>query len=405
MNNHYDIIIVGGGLAGLTLACALPAQLNIAIIEEKPPSMQWQSGEYDIRVSAINRASQHIFASIDAWENMQAMRIAPYRAMQVWDVAGRGEIDFDSLAIGEPDLGHIVENSVMQIALLQQIQQRDNIHIIAPAAPAKLVQTESEIILRLDDERQLSAKLLVGADGAHSWVREHAAFELRSQPYQHHALVATVQTELSHRQTARQRFLADGGILAFLPLADPHSCSIVWSTSPEMAQQLQQKNAGEFNETLRGALGGCLGRIEKTSKVLVFPLLMRHVKQYVKPRLALIGDAAHTIHPLAGQGINLGLLDAACLAEVVARAAKKSRDIGYIDTLRRYERWRKGHNAMMIATMEGFKRLFAAQASSVVSVRAAGLNAVNKSNLIKNIFIRRAMGLSGDLPTIGRTMF
>lgn len=400
--HHYDVIIVGGGVVGLTFACALPGHLRVAIAEEKAPDSQWRPQTYDLRVSAINRASQHIFAAIAAWQDMQAMRVSPYHAMHVWDVAGRGEIYFDSVSIGEPDLGHIIENNVMQTALLQQLQQRENIEFIAPAAPVQLTQTEQTITLGLDNGRQISGRLLVGADGAHSWVREQAGFELRSNLYRQHALVTTVRTELPHRQTARQCFLADGGILAFLPLLDPHLCSIVWSTASETALRLSQNNTAEFNHALQMAFGACLGKIEKMAPVAVFPLVMRHAKQYVKPRLALIGDAAHTIHPLAGQGINLGLLDAACLAEVIARAQKKNRDIGYIDTLRRYERARKSHNAMMITAMAGFKRLFAPHIDGIVSARAAGLNAVNKVNFMKNVFIRRAMGLEGDLPAMAR---
>jgi 2-octaprenylphenol hydroxylase len=391
MTKNYDVIIIGGGIVGLTFACSLPAKLRVAVLESKPSNAKF-TDKYDLRVSAINHDSQHNFANIHVWDAMQKMRVSPFRGMQVWDTSGQGSIEFDCLQIAAPCLGYIIENRVMQQALHECIK-KIGVDYISPAQPQALQLQENNIVLKLEDGSQLTSELIVGADGANSWVREQSAIDINTWPYQHNAIVTTIKTELPHQQIARQWFLADG-ILALLPLQEKNHCSIVWSTTPEQALRLQRLSELEFNAALTVASARCLGELQKLDALQIFPLQMRHAKHYVKQRVALIGDAAHTIHPLAGQGVNLGLLDAAKLAEVVAAAAEKNRDIGALDTLRRYERARKGHNLLMIGLMEVFKRSCSTQQSFIVNARTTGFNLVNKSNLLKNFFMRQASGLA-----------
>lgn len=393
MNQSYDIIIVGAGIVGLAFACLLPSSLKIAIVENqsltarKIPQL---TDPYDLRVSAINYASQKIFEKIDVWPEIKKARISPFRGMQVWDGTGNGRIEFDCFEIGEAQLGHIIENSVMQTALLQQLSHRA-IDLFTSVQIEKILQDNDAVYLILQNGQRLQGKLLVGADGANSWVREQMGIELKQRPYFQQALVTNVATEYLHQLIARQKF-SDNGILAFLPLIDQRQCSIVWSTSIEEADRLMSLSEKDFNRTLTENFDECLGAVKKIAPLQKFSLYMRHVKNYSQHRVVLIGDAAHTIHPLAGQGMNLGLADAACLADIIIHTMQKGRDIGYTDTLRRYERARKVDVLLMIALMEGFKRLFGSQSDSLIYLRNTGLNLTNKSALLKNFFMRQAIG-------------
>ena len=261
--------------------------------------------------------------------------------------------------------------------------------------------TQSTTGITLVDNTQISCRLLVGADGANSKVRQLAQLPVKEWDYQHHAIVTTVRTELPHAGTARQRFM-DSGILAFLPLhksadkddtADQFHCSIVWSAVPERALQLLAMNDIEFAQALQEGLENQLGRIEWVDKRLSFPLRQRHASAYVKNNIALIGDAAHSIHPLAGLGVNLGLLDAWSLAEQIKKAIEQQRDFSELRILRRYERERMGHNLAMMWLMEGFKRLFADQPLALRWLRNTGMSQLDNMPLIKNQIMRQAMGL------------
>ncbi len=402
MNTDYDLIISGGGMVGAMLAAALGhADLNIALLEGTPLERIQPGVELDCRVSAINRASQRMFASVGAWDGMTAWRVSPFRTMRVWDAAGFGQIHFDSADLGEPLLGWIIENRVIQSALLERAQQRPAVTLLNPVAlESAEALAGNGWRVQLTDGRILTTRLLVGADGAQSKVRQLADIDVRGWDYDQKAIVANVRTAESHQETAWQRFLPTGP-LAFLPLSDGR-CSIVWVMAPESADELLALNDAEFAEALAAAFDQRLGAIGAVGSRGAFPLRLQHARAYVKPGLALMGDAAHVVHPLAGQGVNLGLLDAATLAEVILDALAVGHDFSSIKTLRRYERRRKGDNLLMLGVMDGFKRLFGNAPPPVRLLRNLGLNLTDASGPLKNLIARRAMGLEGDLPRLAR---
>ena len=399
----YDIVIVGAGIVGSALACALAkSSFNIAIIEAQERvidrSEQATSVDgFDVRVSAITIASQQLLEDIGAWEIIAENRLSPYRHMHVWDAEGTGSIDFDADDINQPALGHIVENKVTADALTQCMNRQTNLHRIVPAILEEIEPLQNgAYLLTLGDGRQLQTSLLVAADGANSKVRALEHIAMREWDYNHHAIVATVKTELSHGHTARQRFLPEGP-LAFLPLSsaqdDTHYCSIVWSAIPSYAENLMALTDDEFTEALAAAFEHQLGSISAVSRRFSFPLRQRHVVDYIKPGLALVGDAAHTIHPLAGQGVNLGLMDIKTLSEELLRSQQRGLSPGSIAVLERYQRRRKGANLAMMAGMDGLKRLFSETTLPVRWARNSGLRWLDKSKMLKRQIMKRAMGL------------
>ena len=399
---HYDIVIVGGGMVGATLACALgDSGLKIAVVEAFQSNFNWPEGSHDIRVSALTHASQHIFENIAVWTSMQADGVAAYNKMHVWDASGQGQIHFDSVDVGQADLGHIVENRIIQKALQNRLADFDNIELLMPLTLETLDYKDDDLVeMTSSDGRKLTTELVVGADGANSWIRKQADIALNTWAYHQTAVVCNVTTSESHQDACWQQFLPQGP-LAFLPLADGQS-SIVWSTTEEKAQALMSMDEVSFSQELQVTFGSSLGCIQLSSERGAFPLRLRHAKNYVKPHIALIGDAAHTVHPLAGQGVNLGLLDAVVLAEEILRAHEKKRHIGALATLRRFERRRKGDNLAMLAAMDGFKKLFSNDIGPLKILRNNGLNFVDKLSPFKNLVIKRAMGLSGELPHLAR---
>jgi 2-octaprenylphenol hydroxylase len=390
--NHYDIIIVGAGIVGLTLACALSdSHLKIALIDKNPPAVEYLESAIDLRVSAITLASQHIFSKLNVWQNIPAHKISAFNKMHVWEAIGGGHIDFTSQSIYKQNLGFIIENRCLQTALWMCLQQKSIDFIVGQVEVIRYLENNVEIILNSNDV--FSTTLLVGADGAQSKVRKQMNVDVTSWEYKHTAIIAQVKTELSHQKTAWQCFLPTGP-LAFLPLSDAHQTSIVWSASPSEAQRLLALDDQIFSDQLTQVFQKKLGKIEVASQRLSFPLTMRHVKNYLKPGMALIGDAAHTIHPLAGQGVNLGILDAIMLAETILNTHKKGRLIGALYNLRAYERARKSENWIMLAVVEAIKHLFAGEALPLATLRTLGLNATNKIDFIKNYLMRHAMGLT-----------
>jgi 2-octaprenylphenol hydroxylase len=353
--NHYDVLIAGGGITGLTLACALKTTgLRIGVIDRNEPAALQDA--YALRVSAINRASLEVFNQAGALERMQQLRVSPFCEMHVWDSTGVGEIHFDSAELGLDALGYIVENNVIQLALLETARQSATIDWLCPAQIESIDISGAPRQVELIDGGALTARLLVGADGSQSAVRSAMGIELMRKSYRQRAIVCTVRTEEAHQATAWQCFLPSGP-LAFLPLADG-SCSIVWSLDEARADEIMALDDQAFSQQLEQAFEYRLGTVELVSERGMFPLGHGHVDRYVQEGVALIGDAAHNIHPLAGQGANLGIMDAACLAGVIAEALAAGRQWSALHTLRKYERSRKGDNRVMEATMTGFKQLF-----------------------------------------------
>jgi len=388
MSTHYDVIIVGGGMVGATLAVALAEkpELSIAIVEAHTPSPITEHDKPDLRVSALTRASENLFKNLAIWQQLIPSRISQFTDMEVWETPA-STLHFDSADIGEPLLGFIVENRHIQQACLARCKQLSNISLLSPAKPTAL----SEQSLTLENGQTLTADLIVGADGARSLLRDWAEIDTHGWDYQQTAVVCTVTTEKSHQYTAWQRFLPEGP-LAFLPLADANQCSIVWSNSTEEAELLCELDDERFNNALSKAFGNKLGDIVDISDRARFPLKLRHADHYVEKGFALVGDAAHTIHPLAGQGVNIGLLDAATLAEVVLDAHDKGRDIGSLHTLNKYQRRRKGDNLAMQMTMDAFKRVFGSELTPLRWARRLGLKTVNEHSLLKNLFMHQASG-------------
>ncbi len=386
---NYDVIVAGGGITGLTLACALKhSGLRIGVIDQREPAAF--AKDYALRVSAINSASLEVFNAVGAFEHMQQMRVSPFREMHVWDSTGVGQIHFDSAELGLDTLGYIIENNVTQLALQHVVQQSETIDWLCPAEIESLHISEELKQVRLTDGSSLTAPLIAGADGTNSVVRNAMGIELVRKPYHQQAIVCTVATEYEHLHTAWQCFLPSGP-LAFLPLADGSS-SIVWSLDEARVEQMMALDDAAFSDKLAESFEYRLGSVKTVSARAVFPLGHGHVEHYVQPGVALMGDAAHNIHPLAGQGANLGIMDAACLAEVIADALQQHRQWSALHTLRKYERRRKGDNRLMEATMTGFKYLFGNENPLLAEIRNIGLNVVDHAGPIKQVFINQALG-------------
>ena len=394
MSKHYDIIIVGAGMVGATLACGLAEeaeQLKIAIIDANEPKFDWDNNSYDMRVSAITRASQTLLKNVGAWDKIVEQRISPYQEMFVWDAGAKGELHFDSADMGEADLGHIIENRVIVKALHQRLKELPQIELLCPAKLESIDFKQDKTHVVLEDKTELTANLVVAADGSRSWIRQQASIAVKGWDFDQAALVTTVKTEKYHQDTAWQRFLSTGP-LAFLPLTEGYS-SIVWSTSPDEAKRLTEISEDEFALDLEHAFESKLGKITSVASRAVFPLRLFETLNYVQHRLALVGDAAHTIHPLAGQGVNLGLADVASLMDVVVDALNDKKDIGDLKVLRRYERWRRADNRSMLLAMDGLKRLFGSELSVVKELRSLGLDITNKITPLKNLIMQQAMGI------------
>lgn len=403
MKRDFDVVVIGGAMAGagtaaLLAADARTAPLRIALLEPRPAVVPAPGEPLDLRVSALSHASRQLLVRTGAWGPVEARGAACYQRMVVWEERGEpgggDALVFDAAELGERDLGCIAENRMVQAALTDAavahgvVLLRAGLAALAPGADAIRVATA--------DGREYRAGLVVGADGAESAVRAQAGIDVHATDYGQRAVVAHLRTERPHADTAWQRFL-DTGPLALLPLADGR-VSLVWSTKPEMAGELVQCDEARFAERVTAASAGVLGRLEAATARASFPLRLLHARRYAASRIALVGDAAHTVHPLAGQGINLAFMDAAALTDVLGAALEAGDDPGELRVLRRYERWRKAEALPAILLLDGLQRLFSGGDALKSRLRRGGLGLVQSARPVKRLLMQRALGIAGDVP-------
>jgi 2-octaprenylphenol hydroxylase len=383
---QFDLIIVGGGLAGASLALALRhTQLRIALIESQVPR---RPADWDARIYAISPANAAFLDSIGAWKHLDTNRLTPIRCMQIFGDAG-GKLDFSAFDTGVSELGWILESSQMACEFWESAKRQSNLTLFCPIRPKMLSFTPDAAHLELVGGELLSAPLLVGADGRDSWVRNAAGLVALNKPYGEKGLVANFSTEKPHRHTAYQWF-RDDGVLAYLPLPG-NRISIVWSTPDENADELCQLPAEIFCERVAEAGAYRLGALELLTPPAAFPLRLMRVPQTVASRLALVGDAAHGIHPLSGHGINLGFQDAKVLAELLA-TRQSWHDIGDERFLQRYQRARREETLLMQTTTDNLRRFFRNDLPGLRPLRNLGLNLTNGIPFLKNSLVRYALG-------------
>jgi 2-octaprenylphenol hydroxylase len=401
--HDFDVIIAGGGMVGACLAALFArderlAAWRVAIVEPVAPSAP-QDGVVDLRVSALSRASERILRHAGAWAGIES-HACPYSEMVVWDAASRPDrpdaLHFSAAETGEPNIGYIAENRRVQWALHESPCLRDATQLRAGLAGLELEDESARVTL--SDGRRYSCALVVGADGGQSRTRELCGIGRAGWTYGQTAVVAHLRTERPHAGTAWQRFLPDGPI-AFLPLRDGR-VSLVWTTTPAAAEALLALEPAAFARGVTEASDRVLGNVELDSGRAGLPLALWHAREYVRPRLALAGDAAHTIHPLAGQGVNLGFLDCASLVETLGDAVTAGDEPFAQRTLRRYERWRRSENALMLGVCDTINRLFAQKSVAVAGARRLGMALVASQPLARRALVQRALGLAGDLPAI-----
>ena len=399
--NAHDVAIVGAGMVGAALALELAQDgFDVAVIESRAPSPWHAEDDVDLRVVALAPSSVQLLQGVGVWSSIAAARAAPYRRMQVWDALAPGSLGFDSADDGAAVLGWIVENKLIQDRLWQTLGAGR----IALHCPARVDTTRidgARRILELDDGQSVPARLVVAADGGDSALREQVGIATRVRDYGQRAIVAHVITERPHEETAWQRFLP-GATIAFLPLGDGqsvsatqalgHRCSIVWSVPEAEAARLLALGDEAFCAELGAAFDFRLGTICATTQRAAFPLRLRLAERYLAPHFALAGDAAHVVHPLAGQGVNLGLRDAAELADAVGAARAAGRDFAAESSLRRYERRRRSDNALSANAFDAIQRVFGSTAMPLAALRGAGLALVDAIVPLKRAFARHAAG-------------
>ena len=404
----WDVLIVGGGPVGASAGALLqlatkdtPRPLRVAVLELKRPAAIAEGGPLDCRVSALSRASERILTAIGAWPLIAPSRAQPYERMRVWheSVQPRSAdvLEFDAAYAGEPNLGYIVENRLIQTAALTAFESAGGTVIAGELSRLRAHDHHVELETRAGT---LACRLVVGADGARSAVRESIGLSAETSSYRQTAIVANVRTALPHERTAWQRFLRTG-TLAFLPLADGCS-SVVWSADDSAAASLLALSPSAFEQELLRQSDSVLGAARLVTDRLSFPLQKLTASRFTAHRCALIGDAAHVVHPLAGQGVNLGLLDAAALCELICAAWRKREDPGAQSVLRRYERWRKSEIEPIALAIDGFNRYLAHGVGPLSRIAQRGLALVNRSDEVKRFFISRALGLGGELPKVAR---
>jgi len=397
---EFDVVIVGGGMVGAAVACGLGgSQLKVAVIEQAIPEAFSAEQAHDLRVSALSLASKNILECVGAWGGVLNRRVCPFKRMRVWETAGDTEFNSDDIDL--PELGYIVENRVTQLALLDRLLEFENVEFFAPETIKKIDYTAAgQTTLLLDSGVELRTKLMVAADGGFSKVRQAVGLGVTSWDYKQHAMVIYVETDYGQQDITWQRFVPSGP-QAFLPLTGNYG-SIVWYNSADEVRRLKGLPADELIAELTATFPDCLGKVKQVLGVASFPLKRQHAQNYVKAGVALVGDAAHMINPLAGQGVNIGLLDAAALAEVLVEASEKGENFSDITVLQRYEKMRRNENLRMMTVMDAFYRVFSNEILPVKFLRNLGLGLAERVFPAKNKVMRMAIGLDGNLPKLAR---
>lgn len=404
---RHEIAVVGGGVVGAATALALAREgFDVALIEKGAPPAAFKPEHYDARVYAISPGSARFLESCGVWNRIAAQRASPYTRMQVWEGTPAQSLSFDAAELAVPELGYIIEDSLLRASLWDalagvtimtgvHVTNLDPVNVGAPSgATITLVGAPKGAPtrrLKLSNGETLEAELVVAAEGADSPLREWAGIGVGGWAYPQRSIVANVTTEKPHRGSAYQRFM-HGGPLAFLPLADGRS-SIVWSTDIAEAEELMALSDAEFRKCLGEAFQQHLGEVTAADKRHAFPLRLLHAQNYVAPGVALVGDAAHVIHPMAGQGLNLGLADVAALVAVLCEARKQKKSVGALRVLQRYERQRKAENVEALALVDGLHRLFRLRAPGLGGLRGMGMSLVGRAGMVKTALAKRAMGI------------
>jgi len=388
VSDEFDIIIVGAGLVGAAFAQAMKdSGLKLALVESMvptAPALEWTS-----RVYAISPGSIEFLSEIGAWQQFDFTRIAPVRGMHITGDDGKAKLDFDAHQSGLAELAVIAEARHMQHGLWQALQRQENLELFCPARCASLRLQEESAVLRLEDGRELRAALIVGADGRESWVRSQAGMDAEPAPYRQMGVIANFETELPHGDAAWE-WLRGDGLLAFLPLPG-NRISIVWTAFEERATELMALSPDEFRRQVQEASHNALGALKLLNQPAAFPLRLLHLEHLVKPRVALIGDAAHNVHPLAGQGVNLGFQDARELAKVLKDRGPQP-DCGDYFLLRRYERARKADILAMQLVTDGLQKLFNNRNPALKLARNLGLSLTGSLPWLKNGLVQHAVG-------------
>ena len=391
-----DVLIVGGGFIGLTLACGLAESAITSVVVEAGDPRAALARSFDGRASAIALTSRRLLNSVGVWSKL-AGEAAPMLDIRVSEGSSRLFLHYDHREVGDEPFGHMLENRVLRRALLERAEELPAVRLLAPAATATLERREEGVEARLCDGTRIRAALTVAADGRGSRVREEAGIRVTRWAYRQSAIVTTVEHERSHDFVAHEHFLPEGPF-AILPLLPETRASIVWTERAEVAPVIMALDDDAFTVQLRRRFGRFLGAVRPVGPRFCYPLSLQYAAEARGRRLALVGDALHAMHPIAGQGLNMGFRDVAALIDVVADEAAAGRDPGSAAALARYERWRRFDNMLMLATTDALNRLFSNDFPPLRLARDLGLAAVNRAPPLKRFFVRHAMGMMGDLP-------
>jgi len=396
MSYDADVLIVGGGLVGLSLGLALASGgLEVILVDRESPAQQIDAA-FDGRVSAIAHASRRALEAIGIWRHVAEAE--PILDIRVSDGPSLLHLHYDHRELGHEPFGHMVENRILRRAQQAALAERPNLRLIAPMAAAGFETTLGRVTLTLADGRRLAATLLLAADGRTSPLREAAGIKCVSWRYPQIGIVCTVTHERPHQGVAQERFLP-AGPFAILPMTGNRS-SLVWTERADLAPAILRSDDAAFAAEMAKRFGDYLGRLEVVGPRWSYPLALHHAETYIAPRFALVGDAAHSIHPIAGQGLNMGVRDVAALAEVLVDAHRLGLDLGDVNVLQRYERWRRFDNVLLAGVTDLLNRLFANDIEPIRLARDLGLAAVNRLPPLKRVFMQHARGTLGKLPRL-----